>query len=249
MAVSPFPPAPFVLAHRGGAGLELENSPSAFERVRQLGVRWIETDVRAAADGQCFIIHDATLDRTTFATGAVRDLGAPTLRGVRLRNGDPLLSLPEALKRWPDLAFNIDVKSDDAILPTLRAVAAANAWHRVCLASFNHQRLIRLRRLAGPRLATSQSPPEVAALLTGLSARSAAGAPAAVATQVPLRVAGREFVTARFVARAHERGLAVHVWTVNDPQEMSQLLALGVDGLVTDHPEWAARVVAQQARS
>lgn len=236
---------PFVLAHRGGAGLELENSPSAIERSRILGVEWIETDVRASADGLCVVIHDATVDRTARATGSVRLLSARELHQLVLRNGDPLLTLAQALRTWPDLSFNVDVKCDDAVIPFLRAVAAADAWHRVCAASFAHKRLARLRRLAGPRLATSQSPFEVAALAFGLPTRANASHPAAVASQVPHKIRGRTVATPRFVARSHARGQAVHVWTVNDAQAMRELLANGVDGLVTDYPDLALQVLAE----
>lgn len=245
--------APLVLAHRGGGALELENSATAFQRALALGVRQIETDVRATRDGVAVVIHDATLDRTSEDSGRLDALTSEQLRAVRLRNGDPVLTLDEALHSWPDIIWNVDVKCDDAVLPFLSAVARAQAWDRVCVASFSGSRLVRLRRLAGPRLATATTPAEVAAIRLGAGRLLPIGPHARrpgsiVATQVPRRMRGVQVVTAGFVAAAHRVGLAVQVWTINDSQVMAELLELGVDGLVTDRPDLALQVIADRAR-
>ncbi|MGV1004200.1 MAG: glycerophosphodiester phosphodiesterase family protein [Candidatus Nanopelagicales bacterium] len=229
-----------MLAHRGGAGVEFENSAAAIDRSVALGVSWIETDVRATRDGHCLLFHDATLDRTTNAQGRLAGLSMPELAEVVLRNGEPLLPLGAALARWPATFFNIDIKDDRAVLPFLRTVAAAGAWERVCAASFSARRLTRLRRWGGPALRTSASPREVAAVVLGLPLRAVSPP---IALQVPPGVRGRALVTAQFVRAAHRRGLAVHVWTVDDPAQMAALLALGVDGIVTDHPARALQAL------
>jgi glycerophosphoryl diester phosphodiesterase len=196
-----------------------------------MGFRFIETDVRATLDGHAVMLHDARLDRTTDATGPVAAMPLSRVATSRLANGEHPMTLLEALRRWPDLSFNVDVKADDTIEPFLRAVAAADAWGRVCAASFSSARLRRLRARAGPRLATSLGSPEVARLVLGILPRTPA-----CAAQIPARVLGAPLATARTIALAHARGLAVHVWTVDDPAEMHQLLDLGVDGIVTDRP-------------
>jgi glycerophosphoryl diester phosphodiesterase len=222
---------PLALAHRGGAAESAENSPLAFQHAVELGYRWIETDVRATIDGHAVVFHDATLDRTTNATGALSAMPLAQVRSARLADGQAPITLAEALQRWPEVRFNVDVKSDDTIAPFLRAVADADAWGRVCAAAFSTARLTRLRQQAGPRLATSMGPQEVARLILG-----APGHSPACAAQVPHRARGIPVVTRRFVQRAHRRGVQVHVWTINDPVEMQALLDLGVDGLVTDRP-------------
>jgi glycerophosphoryl diester phosphodiesterase len=219
------------MAHRGGAAESPENSPTAFQHAVDLGFRWIETDVRATIDGHAVVFHDATLDRTTDATGALSALPLAHLRSARLADGHAPLTLAEALRRWPPVHFNVDIKSDDAVAPFLRAVADADAWDRVCAASFSTSRLTALRRQAGPRLATSMGPSEVTRLALGAPGRSPA-----CAAQVPRRARSVPLVTPRFVHRAHNRGVQVHVWTINDPVEMAELLDLGVDGLITDRP-------------
>lgn len=224
-------PSPVALAHRGGGAEAVENSPEAFQRVVDLGFTWIETDVRATVDGHAMVFHDADLGRMTDTTGAIASLPLAVVHRSRLPNGEHPMSLADALSRWPHCRFNIDVKADDTVRPFLRAVAAADAWHRVSAAAFSARRLNRLRTLGGPRLATSLSPPEVARLRLGLPTKSPAWA-----AQVPRSVGPVPVATPSFVRRAHSRGLQVHVWTINDRDTMRSLLDGGVDGIVSDHP-------------
>ncbi len=107
----------------------------------------------------------------------------------------------------------------------------SNAIDRVLIGSFRDRRLQRLRRRLGPRLCTNAGIAEVGALrFLGWTPRGP------LAAQVPVRQRGVQIVTRRFIRRAHARGLAVHVWTVDDPAEMRRLLDLGVDGIMTDRP-------------
>jgi glycerophosphoryl diester phosphodiesterase len=222
---------PFGLAHRGGAGEATENSPTAFQNAADRGFRAIETDVRATIDGHAVVFHDASLDRTTDRSGVASALPLAHLRGAHLANGDHPITLVEALERWPDVVFNVDVKADDTVEPFLRAVGQVGAWDRVCAASFSTRRMARMRALAGPRLATSLGSAEVLRLATGTLPRTVA-----CAAQVPQRAGRFPLVTPAFVRRAHALELQVHVWTVNDPVEMVRLLDLGVDAVITDRP-------------
>ena len=222
---------PLPLAHRGGAGEAPENSPATFQRVIDLGFRWIETDVRATIDGHAVVFHDATLDRTTDATGQLSAAPLALVRSTALTDGQHPVTLAEALARWPQVRFNVDVKADDTVEPFLRAVSEAEAWDRVCAASFSSRRLHRLRKLAGPRLATSMGPVEVTRLVLGDPSGFRA-----CAAQVPHRTLGVPVVTRSFVQRAHRSGLQVHVWTIDERRVMAELLDLGVDGIVTDRP-------------
>ena len=232
---------PLALAHRGGAGESAENSPLAFQHAVDLGYRWIETDVRATIDGHAVVFHDATMDRTTDATGELSALPLAEVRAARLTDGQAPITLAEALVRWPEIRFNVDVKSDDTVAPFLQAVADADAWDRVCAAAFSTSRIRRLRGQAGPRLATSMGPSEVTRLVLGAPDHSPA-----IAAQVPHHARGIPLVTRRFVQRAHRRGVQVHVWTINDPAEMEDLLDLGVDGLVTDRPTALREVLTRR---
>ncbi len=233
---------PLAIAHRGGAGEACENSPATFQRVIDLGYGYIETDVRATIDGRAVVFHDATLERTTDSTGQLSALPWAHIQRTRLADGQHPVSLVEALRRWPTTRFNVDVKSDDTVGPFLAAVDEADAWSRVCAAAFSTTRLRRLRHLGGPRLATSMGPSEVARLVLRVPTRQSW--PCAV--QVPRSAGPVPVVTQSFVRRCHERGSAVHVWTVDEPDQMIDLLDLGVDALITDYPSLLREVLVSR---
>lgn len=233
---------PIALAHRGGAGEGVENSPATFQRVVDLGYRWIETDLRATIDGHAVLIHDARLDRTSDARGDISALPLSYVRSATLGDGEHPITLVEALRRWPAVRFNVDVKDDGTLPAFLRAIDQSDGWGRVCAAAFSSARLRRLRALAGARLATSMGPTEVARLVAGVPGRAAG----AMAAQIPPAAGPVPLVTRRFVERARRRGLHVHVWTVDDPREMHRLLNLGVHGIVTDRPTVLREVLIER---
>lgn len=230
------------MAHRGGAlspqNLQIENTVAAFAHAVSLGYRYLETDVRTSRDGVVHVFHDEDLSRVAGRRGSVDDLTAAELREVLIGGQEPLPLLADVLREFAGICFNIDVKTDAALEPTLEVIDRAGAWDRVCLASFSHARLRRIRRLA-PRAATAASPQEIAALRLGprLGGRGTLARSGAHCLQVPLRQGPVPVVTRRFVRHAHSQGLAVHVWTVDDPDLMEELLRVGVDGLMTDRPE------------
>jgi glycerophosphoryl diester phosphodiesterase len=130
------------------------------------------------------------------------------------------------------------VKSDPAAEPAVRSVHAAGAEDRVLLASFSDARLARIRTLAGPRVATSLGMRGIARLRIASTAGVRIRLPESVAAaQIPVRHGRLTVLTPRFLAYLHRLGLAVHVWTVDDPNEMNRLLDMGVDGIMTDRIE------------
>jgi glycerophosphoryl diester phosphodiesterase len=230
-------PTPLAFAHRGGAADGDENTAEAFARAIALGYRYVETDVHATADGVPVVFHDASLDRLTGTTGRIAALRWADLATLRIGGAGAVPRLDDVLAAWPQVRFNIDVKADTATGPTVEAVRAGAAADRVLLASFSDARLTRLRALAGPRVATSLGRGEVLRLRISSLTRTPLRLPAsAVAAQVPPRHGRVTIVDRRFVSRAHRLGLQVHVWTIDDPVEMTRLLDLGVDGIMTDRP-------------
>jgi glycerophosphoryl diester phosphodiesterase len=147
--------------------------------------------------------------------------------------------LAELFEEFPQARFNVDVKEENAIQPLAELIRHTAVHDRVCVASFSVTRLRRLRALLGPRVATSLGGAEVAALRLSSAAHGPAiGATrAAVAAQVPHKRGPLTVVTDRFLDAAHAAGLAVHVWTVNDADEIRTLLDRGVDGIITDRPD------------
>lgn len=228
-------PAILAFAHRGGAADGIENTAAAFRRAAEAGYRYFETDVHTTADGKLVAFHDATLDRVTDARGSIAALPWSEVRRARVAGKEPLALFEELLDQFPHARWNVDIKAEPALVPLIDAVRRAGAWDRVCVGSFSEGRVARALRLAGPRLATSYGVRGVMGLRLrsyGIPAALRAGA---VAAQVPETQSGIRVVDRRFVRAAHERGLQVHVWTVNDPDRMAALLDLGVDGIMTDH--------------
>ncbi|MGK5171741.1 glycerophosphodiester phosphodiesterase [Geodermatophilus sp. CPCC 205761] len=231
-------PTPIAMAHRGGAIEHLENSLPAFEACVALGYRYLETDVRVTADGVPIVFHDAVLDRVTDRTGRVDQLPWREIATARIGGREPILRLEELLGAWPDIRFNLDIKAAGVLAPLVRTVRRVHVEDRICLGSFSDARVAAARRLFGPSVCTSLGPRGVAALRLSSYSPRAAGLVRIQAgcAQVPLQLGGRALVDERFVAAAHARGLQVHVWTVDTPEEATTMLDLGVDGVMTDRP-------------
>lgn len=238
--------APFAaLAHRGGGLEHPENSRQAFAAAVALGYRFIEIDVQSSRDAEVVVFHDDRLERTTDGRGLVSDLGRADLAAVRMAGGEPLLTLAEALESFPTTRFNIDIKTDQALAPTLALLRRMNCLHRVCVASFSDARLAAARAALGPGLCLSSGPRAVAALRFG-----AWGLPVPVpkvaCAQIPLGQYGVPLATARFVRYCNRHGIAVHAWTIDDEAEMRRLIRLGINGIVTDRPSLLRRVAQEE---
>jgi glycerophosphoryl diester phosphodiesterase len=248
------------LAHRGGAyhpEVEgLENTMAAFRHAVDLGYRYLETDVHVTRDGVLLAFHDAVLDRVTDRRGAVGEMTHAEVREARVGGREEVPTLVELLEAFPDALFNIDLKSGPAVQALADLVSERQEWDRLLVGSFSPGRLARFRRLTEGRVPTSAHPFEVLAFLLLPSGRLAdlVTRRRVAALQVPhrrtLRFAGVRItlpvVTRGFVRRAHAAGKHVHVWTIDDPEEMRELLDKGVDGLFTDRTDLLREVLEQQ---
>jgi len=228
-------PGPLAFAHRGGAEEYPENSLAAFAHAVALGYRYLETDVHLTADGVVLAFHDDSLDRVTDRSGPIAACTAAEVAEARIGGMEPIPTLDELLETFPDTRINIDPKDDRVVEPLVRTIERHRALERVCLGSFSGRRLTRCRRLLGPDLCTSAGP--MGTVRCRLASLGLATAPTDVdCLQVPVRQSGIPIVDRRFVDHAHRRGLQVHVWTIDDPDQMHRLLDLGVDGIMTDRP-------------
>lgn len=237
---------PRVIAHRGLALDAPENTLLAFLRALSARATHLETDIHVSADGVAVIAHDPDLGRVAGRDVQVSQLTMPELRRIELGHGQGFCSLAEALDAFPEARFNIDVKDARAAAPAVDAIRAARAEDRVLITSFSPDRRHAVAD-AFPGIASSPAVREFVPALVGgklglarLVRRSLRGF---VAVQVPERRGPVRIVTARTVERFHAAGVEVHVWTVNDPHEMTRLLDLGVDGIVTDRCDLLASLV------
>ena len=232
---------PIAFAHRGGASDVPENTMPAFEYAVGLGYRYVETDVQVTADGVLVAFHDNDLSRTCGRPGFISALPWSDVSTARVSGAAPIPLLEDLLGAWPDLRVNIDCKSDlavDALVATLRRCGALD---RVCVGAFSDRRIRRLRAILGDQLCSSLGPTGVATLRAGTMRRAPAQA-----AQVPPRQGRLTIVDRRFVDRAHRLGIKVHVWTIDDPDEMRRLLDLGADGIMTDRPTVLRQVLEER---
>ncbi len=232
-------PGSLAFAHRGAHGPDGpgENTMAAFAAAVDLGYRYVETDVHLTADGVVVAFHDDHLDRVADMDGALADLPWSEVRQARVgAGGDPVPRLDELLERWPELRVNIDPKADRVVEPLADVLEHADAVGRVCCGSFSDARLATLRTRLGPDLCTSLGP-RATARVTVAGYHLPTGQPEGGCVQVPTHVKGVRLVTPRFVHTAHAMDLQVHVWTIDDAEEMRELLDMGVDGLMTDRSD------------
>ncbi|TWE12948.1 glycerophosphodiester phosphodiesterase [Rudaeicoccus suwonensis] len=238
-------PGVLAMAHRGFSRTGLENSMAAFAAAVDLGFRYVETDVHATSDGVLLALHDSTLDRVTDRTGVIADLPWSAVREAKIAGTEPIPTFDELLETWPELRINIDCKAAGAVQPLAEAIERHGAHDRVCIASFSDRRRRSvLRQLTRPT-ATSAGPVTTGALAIGRIplVHSAFGVDC---IQIPQRVGSRPLVTARLIRSMHAREVQVHVWTVDDPDDMHRLLDLGVDGLITDRSDVLKDVLQQR---
>ncbi len=228
-------------AHRGGATYEpnagRENTLAAFRTAVGLGYRYLETDVHATRDGRLIAFHDDRLDRLTDLRGRVADLTAADISHARVGGTEPVPTLDALLEAFPDARFNLDLKSSAAVEPLVRTIEWHRAHDRVCVASFDVARLRAFRRLMGRRVPTVVSAAGIVYNAYVPVAPRLFNSPG-VTFQLPVsqRFRGREVraLTPRLVAHAHATGKVVHVWTIDDPAQMEELIDRGVDGIFTD---------------
>lgn len=230
------------VAHRGGADEAPENTLAAFRHAVALGADMIELDARCSRDGVAVVCHDERVDRITPAVGPVNAFDAQTLAVL----GVP--SLADALAVSAPLPVTMDLKEDAVAEPTARVIEACGRPDHVVVGSFDDARLAAWRARM-PGRPTSLAEGEAGAIIEdALTGRDLRPAPAgAVALQVPRYHDGFDLATEPVVTAAHELGLAMHVWTVNDRTAMAELIELGVDGIITDRPSELRALLDQRA--
>jgi glycerophosphoryl diester phosphodiesterase len=217
-----------------------------------MGYPYLETDTVATRDDVLLAFHDTSLDRLTDRKGPIAQMDYAEVQQARVGGKEPIPRLEEVFSRWPDLRLNIEPKSDEAVGPLVELIQRTGSLDRVCVGSFNDRRIRRMRDALGTDLCTSVGPLPVGALrfsswhvpfVSRLVERAGAGC-----VQVPVKQWFIPVVDARFLGRAHELDLQVHVWTIDDAAEMDRLLDLGVDGIMTDRPSVLKEVLVRRGQ-
>ncbi len=223
------------IAHRGGALEAEENTLPAFTNAVELGFSHVELDVHATSDGVVVIHHDPDLTRICGDPRRIATLDYAEIRALRSLGGAEILRLEDLLEAFPTLQVTIEAKSDAVVAPLCTLITRMGVLERICIGAFAPERTRAARERLGPGLLWSPAHAQVARLWArgwGLPLKLA---PFGV-VQIPAEWKGIPIVTPRFMRAARAAGVAVQVWTVNDADEMTALLDLGVDGIMTDRP-------------
>ncbi len=239
---------PILIGHRGASLEYPENTIPAFARALELGAHLIELDVRLTRDGHVVVIHDPTIDRTMSGTGKVDSFTLKQLRAMTMKlpagaakANQPeirISTLKEVFRAFPQAIIAVEIKDQNWPL-CLKVVELIRRFNRVertmlVLISLKARYARRLRRFE-PGLVTGHTLPESVRFttLTKLHLSHLFKARGA-SFEVPLKRGKIKVVTKGFVRAAHEKGIRVFVWTVNDPAMIEKLCQMGVDGIFTD---------------
>jgi glycerophosphoryl diester phosphodiesterase len=247
---------PVALAHRGGALFEpnvgLENTLTAFRRAVDLGYTHVETDVHLTRDGRLVAFHDERLDRVTDRPGLLGELTWEEIGRARFPSGEGVPLLTDVIDALPGTRLNIDLKSPGTAGPLWELIEQRGLHDLMCVGSFSQRSITEFRRLARGRVATAASQLGTALMTFGPRWFSRVLHTPADVFQVPTTtvIRGRtvRIVTRRFVDAAHAVGKQVHVWTIDERDEMHRLLDLGVDGLVSDRIDVLREVLEERGQ-
>jgi len=242
----------FVTAHRGFSGAAPENTLAAFHAAIEAGADMVELDVHLSRDGRLVVIHDDTLSRTTNGKGNVADKTLAELQGLDAGAwfnpsfaGEKIPTLAQVLvltrgrvplnielKKGKDFPYTMEELADR----TLEEVERAGMLDQVLFSSFDPAAIDRIQAV-NPRLPVgliTQKP---------WATPEEAGGGKAYATLNSLY----KNLNAENVRLAHSRGIRIHAWTVNTPEEMEQVIGLGVDGIITNYPDRLIEILKKRA--
>lgn len=249
-----------IIAHGGGLGHAPPNTILALERAGQMGADIFEADVQQTRDGVLILRHDDTLDRTTNMSGLIADYdwqglssadaGAKTeIQGETYANrGVRIPRLDAALMAFPNAYWILEIKNDTdaAAIEMCQTIKASGASERVLVGSFHDAAMTRFRTEC-PAVATSMASNEVRnfviAARVGLSRFVRTPA---VAMQIPLAAEGIDLTHPRVIDAAKARGIKLHYWTINDPSDLSHLIEIGADGLITDYVDRGRHAIVKR---
>ncbi len=239
---------PLIIAHRGASVKAPENTLAAFELAFEMGADGVELDVMLSKDEQLVVIHDDTVDRTTNGSGRVSDFPLNILQGLDAGSvfstafcGEQLPSLAEVFERFGGkMLINVELKNyatpfDGLTDKVVNLIQKYKLLNSVLLSSFNPLNLRRAKR----RL------PEVRLGLLALSGKAGVLSRGTFGRIFPYDALHPYYsdVNETLVNKIHSLGRQVNVWTVDEPEELLRLYQLGVDGIITNDPQAARKVI------
>lgn len=221
-----------IIGHRGARGHIAENTLPSIQKALQLGVDGIEIDVFVCASGELVVFHDQTLDRLTNVTGRIEDLTLDSIQKIQVLGEYTIPTLSEVLDLIGGrVMLNIELKGAQTAIPTkslLDSYFTKGEWtqEKILISSFNWDELRTLRNqdpLIPIAILTEDDPLD--AIPIGLELAAIALNPEHTS------------LTPENVLKIKKAGFKLYPWTVNDPNAIANIIALGVDGIITDFPE------------
>lgn len=219
-----------VFAHRGASGHEPENTLLAIEQALKMNVDAIEIDVHLS-DGELIVIHDRFVNNTTNGIGKVSKLSFHEIRRLDAGKGQQVPTLDEVLRCiHGQCLLNIELKADKTVLPVLALVDKAVkeygfTYNQFLFSSFNHHLLHEIK--------TSRNNLNIGALTASCPLDYAAFADNLNAYSIHVAI---DCINFEFVNDAHQRGLKVFVYTVDDEDDINEMHYLNVDGIFSNFP-------------
>jgi len=218
---------PLRIGHRGAAGHVLENTLGSIEKAIELGVDYVEIDLRLTRDGHVVVLHDATVDRTTKGHGRIKDLTLAQLKRIKTKDGQHVPTLEEVLKLTDGRGgLMLELKIRGLAKPVTEIVERSGFSSPVIYASFNHRELVRIRQIL-PKA-------EILALFDKAPIR-----PKAFVAKLHPSHIGIHFqrLTKPLAKAFHDNRVRMVVFTVNERSEMERVMDIRVDGIISDYPD------------
>jgi len=239
---------PIVIAHRGASKYAPENTIAAFRKAVEMGAEGIELDVHLSADGHLVVIHDEKVDRTSNGNGWVKGKTLEELKALDFGSwfsqefkGETIPTLDEVLEllqRWTG-TINIEIKDGSILYPNIEKevvniIEKFKLEDRIIVSSFNHYSLVEVKKL-NPRIKTGilylaglYEPWEYAKRLDAYAIHPS------LYNVVPEIVNG-----------CIKNGIAINPYTIDEPEMIKKVASLGVDGIITNVPDIALKVLKE----
>ena len=251
---------PLVIAH-AGSELYPHDTLFALKEYAAMEVDVLEMDLHMTADGEIILIHDHTVDRTTDGSGDVREM---TLEEVQALDagwywtkddqsypfrgqGIIIPTLEEVFETFPDYPMIIEIKQDSPTMaaPLCELIRGYGMENKVMVASSREIAMQEFRRYC-PEVATSATREEVRQfVIRGFLLMGGTVSPEYEALHVPEEDGGIPIVTRLFLWFAHNRNLQVHIWTINEADEIQRFIDMGVDGIMTDRTDTMLEILGR----
>jgi len=233
---------PLIIGHRGAPEFAVENTESSFKAALAAGVDVIETDLRLSADGYLLVAHDADLSRLGGPPKPIAQCKKAELTKILLRDGADRTAKPlfmeDALNMFPNARFNVDLKDSgkDIVRAWVSLLMKSNAGIRCVTASFRDRTVNLFSRMCKHAPISMACLGAAAIVLLSFFGIIRCPKRNEKYLQVPEQIGPIRVLTEKRMRKLQKRGWEVHVWTVDNEEDMCRFIKWGIDGIITNRP-------------